>query len=71
MWAHMDRPPRLARWLQHCRLVLTPRCHARHHSRDFQTSYCITTGWLNPLLDAVEFFPRLERAVRRYTGATR
>jgi hypothetical protein len=60
MWAHMERPPRLARWLQNTRLVLTPDGHARHHANDFQTSYCITTGWLNPLLDALRFFPRLE-----------
>lgn len=68
MWAHMEHPPRLARWLQQSRLVLTQSGHARHHAHDFQSHYCITTGWLNPLLDAIGFFPRLERGIRRLRG---
>ena len=68
-WAHMPRPPRLARWLQRCRLILTPAAHRHHHTRPFVHSYCITTGWMNPVLNTIGFWRLLERALHRQTGA--
>ena len=62
-WAHAPVPPRLVRWAQRRHLILRPERHARHHA-DHLRAFCVTSGWLNPLLDAVRFFPRLERAVR-------
>lgn len=62
-WAHARRPPALARWLQRSGLILSPARHARHHG-DYSRGFCVTSGWLNPLLDAVHFFPRVELAVR-------
>lgn len=67
-WAHMKRPPRLARALQRCRLILTPRHHWQHHKTPFVANYCITTGWGDPLLARVRFFPALEWAVSKLTG---
>jgi ubiquitin-conjugating enzyme E2 variant len=68
-WAHLDDPPRWVRGLQRCGLVLSPERHARHHRAPRTSAYCISTGWLNPALDAVGFWRMLERAVTRLTGA--
>lgn len=59
-WAHQESPSSFARWLQRKRLVLEPQHHKRHHTRPFDVNYCITNGWLNPLLNKVKFFRRLE-----------
>jgi hypothetical protein len=59
-WAHQENPSRFARLLQRTRLVLEPAHHQRHHTEPFEMHYCITTGWLNPLLNKIRFFRRLE-----------
>ena len=63
-WAHSHRPPKVVRALQNSGLILDSQRHARHH-RDHSRGFCVTSGWLNPALDAVRFFPTLERVVRR------
>ncbi len=63
-WAHTPEPPRLVRWLQRARLVLSPETHARHHAVGHGSAYCVTGGWLNPPLDRVDFFGRVERGIR-------
>lgn len=68
-WAHQDRPPAWIAALQRAGLVLSPERHARHHRAPRTSSYCISTGWLNPLLDAIGFWRALERGVSRLTGA--
>ena len=60
MWAHQESPSRLARWLQRRRIVLEPQHHQMHHTLPFDRNYCITNGWLNPLLNKLKFFRRLE-----------
>ncbi len=62
-WAHMGRPPTIVRWLQRGGLILESARHQRHH-RDHGKAFCVTSGWLNPPLDAIRFFPHLERIVR-------
>lgn len=64
-WAHAASPPRFARLLQRAGLVLTPEAHARHHRGEHDRAYCVTSGWLNPLLDRVHFFERLETCFGR------
>jgi hypothetical protein len=59
-WAHQESPSSFARWLQRKRLVLEPQHHQLHHTQPFDMNYCITNGWLNPLLNRVKFFRRLE-----------
>lgn len=61
-WAHMPVPPGPVRWLHATGLVLTPSRHARHHQGLHDRAYCVTSGWLNPLLDGLGLFDRLERA---------
>ncbi len=67
-WAHMSNPPRIVRWLQRRRLILSKRDHARHHAPPHTTNYCIALGWCNPILARIGFFPKLERLVARLTG---
>lgn len=62
-WAHARRPPRLARALQRAGLILTPARHARHHRGGHDRAYCVTSGWLNPVLDGLGFFDGLEGLV--------
>jgi ubiquitin-conjugating enzyme E2 variant len=62
-WAHSENPPAFARPLQRLRLVLEPSHHELHHTAPFESHYCITNGWLNPLLNRIKFFRRLERAL--------
>lgn len=60
-WAHSAQPPWLVSLFQKTRLVLSPQHHSRHHSGPHLTHYCITTGWMNSLLDGVGFFRGVER----------
>jgi hypothetical protein len=62
-WAHQESPSSLARWLQQKRLVLEPQHHKQHHTQPFDMNYCITNGWLNPLLNKLKFFRRLEAMI--------
>lgn len=68
-WAHMPAPPAPVRWLQRRGVLLGHLEHAAHHAGTFDRHYCITTGWWNRPLEAVEFFRRLESAITRVTGA--
>ena len=67
-WAHMGSPPLLVRKLQRSGLILSRVRHARHHARH-TGGYCISTGWLNGLLDATGFWRVLERSIAFVTGA--
>lgn len=69
-WAHAPDAPRLVRRLQAWRLILPPEHHAIHHRREHDRAYCVTSGWLNPLLDWASFFPRLERGIASVARTT-
>ncbi len=64
MWAHAESVPPTVRWLQGRGVILSPARHAVHHCGKFDRSYCMTSGFLNPLLDRINFFGRLERGIR-------
>lgn len=68
-WAHMPSPPRPVRVLQDRGFILGRQEHAVHHERPYNASYCITTGWCNRPLKALDFFRRLETVVTSVTGA--
>jgi ubiquitin-conjugating enzyme E2 variant len=59
-WAHSEKRPWPVRLLQAVRGFNSPAHHAKHHSGPHLTHYCITTGWMNPVLDRIGFFRRLE-----------
>ena len=56
-------------FLQDSGIILGRRHHAIHHAAPYLRHYCITTGWMNPLLDRMQFFRRLERGITAVTGA--
>ena len=63
-WAHDSKIPAAVRWLQERRVILSPVAHARHHRGDHSKSFCVTTGWMNALLDTTGFFRLSERALK-------
>ncbi|MGI8732826.1 MAG: fatty acid desaturase CarF family protein [Pyrinomonadaceae bacterium] len=63
-WAHQEKPSRMVCWLQRTRLVLPPTHHQIHHTKPFNMHYCITNGWLNPILNKIGFFRGLEGGLR-------
>lgn len=56
--------------LQDWRILQTPRQHGLHHSDPKNTYYCPVTNYVNPLLERIQFWDRLETMVERLTGAT-
>lgn len=72
-WAHMNRAevPRVVHWLQRLHLLQTPRHHGRHHGGTRTSHYCVITNFLNPLLEEVALWSRLERGIERLTGIQR
>jgi plasmanylethanolamine desaturase len=67
-WAHMPVPPRAVQWLQRRGFILSRSAHCKHHAWPYVANYCIATGWCNRVLAAVQFFPRMEKAIARVTG---
>jgi ubiquitin-conjugating enzyme E2 variant len=69
-WAHRNprENPALVTWLQRAHLLQSPRHHGRHHGGSKDSHYCVVTNFLNPLLEEVYFWRRLERAVERLIG---
>jgi ubiquitin-conjugating enzyme E2 variant len=68
-WAHTEHPGRFVAQLQRWHLILPREHHATHHTAPHATHYCITTGWLNPILQSADFYRRLERIITAVTGA--
>ncbi|MES1208229.1 MAG: fatty acid desaturase CarF family protein [Pseudomonadota bacterium] len=64
-WAHADKPPAFARPLQRWGLILSPRHHEIHHTVPHHKHYCITVGWMNPILNGVHFFRAAEWLIAR------
>ncbi|WP_210410814.1 fatty acid desaturase CarF family protein [Leptospira sarikeiensis] len=62
-WAHQDNPTRFIRFMQRKRWILSPEHHQVHHTRPYDTYFCITTGWLNPILHKIGFFPTIKKFV--------
>jgi Lipid desaturase domain len=54
-WAHMDEgaTPRWVRWAQARGLVLPREHHRLHHRPPFDSHFCMSCGWMNPLLNAI------------------
>ncbi len=67
--AHTSRPPRIIAWLQRANVLQSAKVHAKHHRRPYESHYCTTTNWLNPILDRTGFWRGLERAAA-WCGAT-
>jgi hypothetical protein len=72
-WTHQNRQekPSIVHYLQKCRVLQTPREHAKHHSGNKDTHYCVITNALNPLLERLHFWQGLEWLVYQVTGIKR
>jgi hypothetical protein len=64
-WAHATDAPKWIRALQRSGLILGVEHHARHHAPPYNTYYCITCGWLNPILARLGFFEAIKEPLRR------
>lgn len=69
-WSHMpDRDvPAIGKALQKSKLAIGKIEHGRHHRLPWNTDYCIVSGLMNKPLDAIEFWPKYEKAVHKLTG---
>ncbi len=67
-WSHMEDPPLYIRKLQDWKLILGREHHDVHHTAPFDTYYCITCGWMNPILQRLQFFETIEGALRKLFG---
>lgn len=67
-WAHAARPPAIVRRLQSAGIILSRVEHAQHHRAPHMHGYCISTGWLNRPLDAIQFWRGLERCITALSG---
>jgi len=67
-WSHTYKPSSFVTFLQNYRIILSRREHAVHHRNPFDKYYCITNGWLNPLLASIDFWKRLEGVITFITG---
>lgn len=72
-WNHLPKSKRseLVVALQDLRLLQTPRHHGRHHAGSRDTHYCVITNMVNPVLEAVRFWRRLEKAIEFLFGVTK
>lgn len=70
-WSHRTRAEngRIISALQDWHILQTPRHHGLHHSDPKNTYYCPVTNLVNPVLERVDFWTRLEAIIERLTGA--
>lgn len=53
------------RVLQETGAIQSARHHARHHRPPSAGRYCVLTDWLNPTLDALQIWKRVEKLLSR------
>ena len=72
-WNHMRNScvPLAVRVMQRLYLLQSPRHHAQHHRGAKDTHYCMITGVLNPLLDRIGWWRRLEKMLVPVLGLPR
>jgi ubiquitin-conjugating enzyme E2 variant len=71
-WAHQTRAENgpIVSFFQDCRVLQTPHQHALHHTDPKNTHYCPITNLLNPVLEFIGLWPKLEALIEAVTGAT-
>lgn len=69
-YSHMRQVPPVMKFLQDSKIILSKKEHGLHHTSPFEGHYCILTGVCNPILDRLNFFRYLEKAVYLMTGAS-
>lgn len=72
-WAHRSRREN-GPWinlLHDLRILQGPKHHAIHHTDPKSTHYCVITEFLNPILERIRFWTRLECWLRKAFGIRR
>lgn len=66
-WSHQNNQekPAWVKWCQDTQILQGPRQHGKHHTGEKNTHYCVITNLVNPVLEAVQFWRRLEGFIRR------
>lgn len=67
-WAHTENPPPFIKRLQNWSLILSPENHNVHHTAPYKTYYCITSGWMNPVIERLHLWRILEAGMSMLTG---
>jgi hypothetical protein len=69
-WSHCNSKENgwLVTALQKTGLIQSPAHHAMHHKGRRNSHYCVVTNYLNPLLDGINFWRKLELVIRVLTG---
>ena len=63
-WAHVPAmTPTIARPLQRAGIIQSPAGHAGHHRAGSMARYCVLTDLINPLVDAIGLWSKLERGL--------
>lgn len=72
-WEHRTRKEngRLISFLQDIRVLQTAKHHARHHTDPKNSHYCTITNVLNPVLDGIRFWDRVEWVLAKTIGLKR
>ena len=72
-WAHQGprENPALVALLQKWQILQTPRGHARHHRGSRDSHYCVITNVLNPVLESMDLWRRMEAVVESIFGMRR
>ena len=63
-----SKPHPIVQFLQKSRLILSHEEHHRHHQNEFDTSYCIINGWMNPILEKIDYWRKLEKTITYLFG---
>jgi hypothetical protein len=68
-WEHRTRKENgpMISFLQDIKLLQTAKHHARHHTDPKNSHYCTVTNFLNPILDGIRFWDRLEWLLAKST----
>lgn len=72
-WAHRTREENgvLIGTLQRLHILQSARHHGQHHQGKRNTHYCVITNFLNPMLEELRLWSRLERLIERASGVRR
>lgn len=63
--AHRNNATGILRVLQQSGIIQSPGQHLRHHRGEQNSHYCSLTDWLNPWLEWVRLWERLENGLTR------
>lgn len=67
-WNHMARTGPVVSLLKETGLVQMQKQHSLHHKPPYAQYYCPMTSQLNPILERMNFWRRLERVIEFTTG---